>query len=363
MNSVQILVEFEQRLQEIAAYTQGRLETDEIMLILNASVYRFIHYRINPKSNVQRQGFQTTQNRYDDLESLIREKSLNGFWEDAGRVKFILPADYYHLLSERPHAFYGCGTAIPEPKTIYSQVYFTFELAHNTADYIGFSIYADVAGDNEKLFDSTEYSYYNGGFPDTDELFKLRNHLIDVINLETGWDIYFERFDNLYYPNQFILIDPENDSADVTITYSTTGAGIVHTLAPFTNLNNVYNLSSDDYQDVNPLSTLKRTGDIYKAQHNPFEKSNYESVNFKMDQGRLIYYQPDDLALDTLRISYIRKPRWLDYDLNTVFDLGSTPGQQLDLARQIIDNGAYLAKLYLESGNPTALQIISSTTE
>lgn len=82
------------------------IESDEIMMFINAAQISFVNSRYASRLNIQRLGFEQSQERIDDLRVLVTKTSISTYYPDivvtdgffADAIDF--PANYLHLINQ-----------------------------------------------------------------------------------------------------------------------------------------------------------------------------------------------------------------------------------------------------------------------
>ena len=106
MNITEMHIAVQQGVDKIHSLQADQLLPEELDLELNKSITRFIAQKYN-KGNKYRTGFEESQNRIDDLRTLVVEYSAPTSYKEElkpGRIfvdSFKLPKDYLHLVNQR----------------------------------------------------------------------------------------------------------------------------------------------------------------------------------------------------------------------------------------------------------------------
>lgn len=109
MDSISMHIEFRSKFNKINSNKNKAFLPQEIDLLLNDQMDKFVESRTTRKSNAKQEGFEDTQKRLDDIRTIIKEGSTTANVPNNVLLVFtpfpkgkavILPADYNKLVSD-----------------------------------------------------------------------------------------------------------------------------------------------------------------------------------------------------------------------------------------------------------------------
>lgn len=328
-------------LQKVNSDYVDSLRPEEKDWFINDEQKRFIFTRINQISNDKRQGLQYNQKRYDDLENLIVPNFSNiAFLRNAISNYINLPANYLYLLNDRSLVDFSC--IYNEAQTIKSKIY-----------YVAISLSSLNADDLEVL-----QLTYNGqtifnvaNYPDftftPDYTFNLITSIKDTVNgLSNGVDEYgnltfyqmfWETFYGLYYPNQLILQVNEGDLISLI--------GDKTSIEYEPNSIELSQFVIDPAKEKEVPNRLTKTEDIYEIIRGAFTRPKKESPVSAMENYRVVVYHNGNFILGKILIDYIRTPR------NVSLSLGINSELNPNIHEELIEQVVKRLAAYLETRN------------
>lgn len=336
-------IEINQSLQKVAANLTRKYLSPEIDWVLNKIQNRFIQQCLRPVSladpSLQKFRF-ADQIRTDALKNLTVTGKTITAWEIptyTDRVSCFLPADYMFLMADVSNMYNLCGaTAI----TTANKTWFkTLELSQSpltSGPYYtsGNSITVDTTSINIPASLPTFNTYT--GFNKKEDVVFLKDYIIYKFR-ELGIPVYWERYGNIYRPNKFII---------------PTGLG---TVAPSLTLtlvwdNTAVTSSADEYIDINELTLPpSRTASTYTTDnrltsnydissiYTPYYGPSIKSPVSELSDHVLYVYHDNNTIVNSVTISYIRKPRPISLSLGLDCEVSSAFHQTIcDLAVEYI---------------------------
>jgi hypothetical protein len=277
-----------------------------------------------------------TKSKYDNIEELLTTKRLPVFIEEPGRSMFvILPANYFKLVDDKCLTYYNCNNVYATPNVtqgIYNYYICRFAFENDTVNTVP-NLYqnlkielTDSLGTITTLFDIQNYPHFITGLSDNDLKFELINLILQELNSVTGIEVYWETYNEQYNPNSFILIT--NNPLVTTITLT---SGAVFT----TNFSIVaypiyVSTYTPNFRNSNRLIKSEIIDDVLNF---TFSKTKYNSVCTTLRRGKIQAYFNTDFLITDIALEYIRKPRKINYNLNTSCELNPNVHEKLiDLA-------------------------------
>lgn len=338
-------IDFQLKLQEVYAYTFGDFTKEEIDWVLNEHMFKFIEYRSDPKSNRKQEGFESTQKRYDDIESLITTTSLPVI-ENVGYVSAFLPSNYFKLVSERPVV--SCS-----PKVIVEQSLSSLgiNLINSTQTSVAtYQLTISTNGDSFLLFDKADYTTKVLGQSEIPFLTAL------VINKLSSYKpgqliAAWESIGDFHTPNKTAVVG-YYDNITITIT-STNSTGNTFTTT-FTFSATTINKAqvANDSKEVD--ARLLNHEFLHRLLGNYFSRTRPDSPVCVIEDGIIkVYYS--NFSVSSVNITYVKSPRLMSNSLSIDCELGSRTGQRYNICRQIVDAAVASVAGRISAGNTPIL--------
>ncbi len=361
MNVVQMHLAIQQGVDKINSLQADMLLSEEIDIELNKSMSRFLNTKYG-KNNKYTKGFEESQKRIDDLRSLVKEYSApvifkerynNDFWID----QFRLPSDYLYLVNQRSELFiHNCKPINYALDDNTPTAFFVVPLnnLHNSSNFVNnLHMLADPENAGLGNVTITTLTNLDTTYTYPQDLLTLQDALIDPINWAAGFEIYFEQYGQLNYPNSLIVIvdltahnwvnwDSSDPTATSTSTNITALVGNFTTATGFDDDNNT--VAYLEYVDnglgakrLPPQGSTREIAfnkfiqqdDIFKLLDDPFNTTKYTSPLTTMRGEYIDIYTSDIFIIDKVKITYIRKPRQISLTLGIGCELPDHTHQEI----------------------------------
>ena len=358
MNVNQMHTAIQQGVDKINSLQADMLLQEEIDIELNKAMSRFLNTKYG-KNNKYGQGFENSQKRIDDLRTLVKEYSAptiykeqydNNHWID----QFRLPSDYLYLVNQRSELFLNNCDPIEfyvDDTSPTSYFIMPVENLHNgTAMIDTLDVYADPG--NIGL--GTANIHTNGGaFVYPQDIQTYKDFLVNPGNWPAGFQLYFEEYGQLDFPNSIIIIiDPIAHpwfNWDSSITNSVSGSNLITSLVsmaggitdPEDDANKlVYGQYVENGLGAKRLAPVGATreyalnkfiqqDDIFALLDDPFNTTKHTSPLTTI-RGRYIdIYTSGIFIIDKLKITYIRKPKQISLSLAVGCELPEHTHQEI----------------------------------
>ena len=358
MNVNQMHIAIQQGVDKINSLQADMLLSEEIDIELNKSMSRFLNTKYG-KNNKYGQGFENSQKRIDDLRTLVKvysaptiykEQYNNNIWVD----QFRLPSDYLYLVNQRSEVFINnCNPISFSVDDTSPTSYFVMPIdnLHNGTVMIDT---LDVYVDPSNIALGTANIHTNGGaFVYPQDLQAYKDFLVNPINWPAGFELYFEEYGQLDFPNSIIIIiDPVMHSWfnwDSSITNSVSGSNLITSLIsmaggvtdPEDDANEVvygqYVENGLGSKRLAPTSATREYAlnkfiqhdDISTLLDDPFNTTKHTSPLTTI-RGRYIdLYTNDIFIIDKVKITYIRKPKEISLPLAVGCELPEHTHQEI----------------------------------
>lgn len=341
MNVGQMHLAIQQGVDKINSLQADMLLPQEIDIELNKSLIRFINTRYG-KNNTYRKGFEENQKRIDDLRSLVREyegsttfkgQINNNTWADT----FRFPSDYMYLVSQqsvvisrkncKPIPYNTISLNNTELKPYFKIGLSEFVCNDSTEIVNSIVLFEDINdGTSGHVTIWSNPTGVPGPFVFPQDVGQLITHIVD--NAPAGVEIYWEEFDTLNFPGQFIVIIDTNVISwfqwDLSI-------GTVSTLAALNSTSDILktatgNNAITDYNEkrvstsanINSNTvgnTYVQHDDIFTLLNDPFNTTKKTDPLTTIRGNNIDIYTNDIFIIDAVKITYIRNPKKISLSL------------------------------------------------
>ena len=329
----------DQGLQKINSEVFDTFLPEEKDWHLNLEVLEFIKNRTSPKSNLRREGFQSTKKRYDDLEELITSASI-GIYKDTDIEQFgLLPPNYFRMVDIKPNVQFSCAPiAVTETNTdVYSVV-----LPFIDDDFTEFIISAaHTTLGSVTLFDLSDYPNFQSTLTDERQKYEIIHFVLYEVNrLFDDIEIRWENYNGTYHRNSFILVT-ENPDYTIGLISITGFLPIIEPFVPetFITLNSI----EGNKKDVS--TRLVKIEDYLDLVNHPFGTTHPNSPLSTISTGRIVLRHNETFIFNTLNIEYIRRPRQINLSLNQSCELNP------NVHEEIVDKTVERLAALIESSN------------
>ena len=330
----------DQELQYLDSNRKDSIRPEQKDWLLNSSLIQLIKNKVNPRSNAKQIGFEETTKRYDDLAPIKTGLvTLQTFVDSQGKY-VIQPFDYLNIIKSCSNVISNCNNTIVPVTSIYSYhvVVAPFTLvAGNT--YNDFQIY---------IGSTSKYKWSNYGY----NLNTIQSKYIIVRDLidkakQINLTIYWERFDNLYYPDSFIFIF--NSATNVNLFYN----AVNHIYSSITN-----NHSLNSYTTIGELkqNDLRTTDNIVNDFNSHYRKGTKDKPLSWIEKRRIYVKENTDFKVSSISIEYLRRPNLINYYTNTTSELP-------DLNEELISLTVQKIKAYINDSNYNIINKENLNTE
>tara|TARA_A100001201_G_scaffold61059_2_gene58299 strand:- start:20 stop:1165 length:1146 start_codon:yes stop_codon:yes gene_type:complete len=339
MNVQQMHLAVQQGVDKINSLQADTLLREEIDIELNKAVSKYINTRYG-KNNIYRKGFEESQKRIDDLRNLVTEFEGTATFKEQLTTNifvdtFSLPSNYMYLVSQLSKVVSrkNCKSINYHLDSINTQA---------LKPYFAIGLSEFVCNDNSQIADSlvlyedindtttgqvTIWSNTNNyQFPQ--DIGQLITNV--VANPPAGIEIYWEQFNTLHFPGQFIVLI----NTDVISWFEwDASVGTVSTLAALDSTSTVLktatgNNATLDYNEKrvsshHPSGTITNTvsntfvqhDDVFTLLHDPFNTTKKTDPLTTIRGNNIDIYTNDIFIIDAVKITYIRNPKKISLSL------------------------------------------------
>tara|TARA_R110002050_G_scaffold4830_2_gene22840 strand:- start:203 stop:1360 length:1158 start_codon:yes stop_codon:yes gene_type:complete len=357
MNVTEMHIAVQQGVDKIHSLQADSLLSEELDIELNKSVSRFINLKYG-KNNMYRKGFEESQKRIDDLRTLVTEyESSVTFKEQLKTDVFVdtfqLPSDYMYLVNQFSRLWINncqhIGYGLQNPVDISHIVLNLNSFVNNNANGDSTAFVEDITmvqdADDLTLGQALIWSPTFGGdwtpsvFPADIEAVKQ-----DILaNPGVGFNIYWEEYETLNHPGSFIVVvdvetypwfnpDPSLGPLTQARGRAIRKEGARDVYSPALVMDSSYsekrvpNESSDRIMSLNKFS---QQDDIFKLLTDPFNTTKYTSPLTTIRGQAIDVYTSDIFIIDTVKITYIRRPQEISLSLGVDCELPDHTHQEI----------------------------------
>lgn len=340
----------QQGVDKINSLQADMLLSEEIDIELNKSQSRFINTKYG-KNNKYQKGFEESQKRIDDLRSLVREFSAPVTYKEQLSTRhwidtFRLPSDYLYLVNQYSKLWIDdCNNidwnlVYPDPTNYFTLGLSLFVCNNNTGFVDSIVMYESAADALAGNTTGTAILWNNPGtFNYPADIQAVQAHIL--ANVGGGFTVYWEQFGDLFHPGEFIVVV---DTAihtwynwDASLGDVTTMVGLDPTGVHETNAISMYTDTAFDSRRVPQTSSDRLTvvnkfiqqDDIFTLLDDPFNTTKYTSPLTTIRGSFIDIYTSAIFIIDTIKITYIRKPQRISLSLGTGCELPDHTHQEI----------------------------------
>lgn len=324
----QIHVAIDTLFQQVASNRKRTYHPEEIDIIYNRCMLKYISMRSNPKTNIKVEGREQSVKRVDDLKGLKARKSLPAFIDSPNLQYCILPSNYRQFTDGQAKITYNCrGLKDIEVDVaiLYKSVLPFDDDTSSDELFKDFKIVLDLGGGNiYTLFDINTYINFVG-FRTNYAKFEIINLVLDSILLSNiDIEIYWENYGSDYHANSFIIITRSNAYITSGISY-----GNMSFEEPFTAITNLekYIVEGESLTVSCDLIPSEDIGDI--LMNSMMIKNRHESPLIELEDNRILIHHNSKFIINSFLLRYDKKPIFMNYKANILPSL-------LDRADEII---------------------------
>jgi len=285
---------------------------------------------------------------------LVRNYVMNGiiptnadsFYEE-NMVYGILPANYLYHINSRALLTDICGLETP-PSPV-SNSFNTLRIEFPISTKASGPYYRSTT---LKIGPDIYTSKATVGYSSSDEYFEVVSELLNLVNSDKKYNLYWEQFNGVQYPGKFIVTNGTETINGLPYQNPNTVLTTFHN-EPAVQDRQIFGVYIDDTQssyDASETSVwvptiLKELDDIYLNNTNSFFLSKKSNPYGNIAEDKLYIHLPEMSIIPTLRIDYVRRPARISLALNSSCELSG------NATRRIVDLAVQRMKLITE--NPT----------
>jgi hypothetical protein len=348
MTNEELFIAFGTKLNRLTGMSFDGLSREEVDWVIQEALYIFIE---NPKGNTipRREGFYDTKNRAEELEVLMTSVSLPVIKNDEDSVYSILPPDYLKTTEIVAIVNSSCNK-LDDIETEVTEKWFSYKLPIIDVTILSIQATIDaVLTPVVLLADISPTSIV------ADLNYVIAQRLANKVNAGTLFKVYWERYNNIYLPREFIFV---YQGAVADFTGATIIENAVTTIVPPQEITTTRVSFTGSERKV-----ACRLTDAEMLQRNlsdPFRKSVRESPVVVLEGGKVTLHHQDDFNVKGIRLNYLRTPRVVDYTVGQSIELGTTTGMKRNISEKVLDIAVQLAASRLTT--PAAQSITQQHT-
>lgn len=328
MNIREMHVDVKQGVQQVAANRSRKYLDEEIDLVLNKMIERYIRAQLRPKTDGQGRltgGFEIDQAGAENISGLLKlGVEITPWIDNSTRYKCLLPVDYQFLIADWSHTTNLCGTT-PEVTTAnqYATRVRQDRTAKSSAPFYE-TLSTSISGTLVAIPGDLPYGHTYTGYRSKLDI----GFIIPWIAMKGGW--YWERFDGLYYPSHYIKVQSTTPSGTTAIMLDAATPTVTTGLDTITRTRH----AGEGVSRANRLTPSDIVPNLNGA---AFYKTSHYSPISELNGGILWLHKDNSFTVNKVFISYIRKSQPVSLGLNLDCELPETTHRSIcDLAIEYI---------------------------
>lgn len=326
-------IEVKTQLQKLGTNLNRKLAPEMIDWYLNVAQQQLVDNSVEPRIDGTPR-FQIHRGRKENIQSLIvSHKLLDAYYNSEDNRYFAaLPANCNYLLEDGSHVKQLCQGAVNTVN--YSVINVTrvaFPLSPGSAGQFYRTIHLTINGvshfklDELQAVEQTGYLFSSS----REEHFYFRDYILDKLHTQ---DIYWEKFQDLYYPNHFLFVT--KSSQPPTIILEVDGANYV-------GQNQTKTLEIHDTTTrhiVSPNSMVSNDSTMVRNA-TPYFNTAYMSPLSELGGNVVHVYANKNFIVCKVAVTFIRKPARINLTLGQNSELSWTVHQKIcDMAVERAQN-------------------------
>jgi hypothetical protein len=356
MNVTEMHIAVQQGVDKIHSLQADSLLSEEIDIELNKNMMRFINTKYG-RNNMYRKGFEESQKRIDDLRTLVVEYEAPVSFKEILKPDsifvdtFQLPSDYMYLVNQFSRLWINncqpIGYGLEGTNDIAYLVLDLNSFVCNNAAGTSTAFVGDITMVNDvDDLTSGQANIWSPSFADpwTPSVYPSDIEAVkqDILaNPGVGFEIYWEEFQTLNYPNSFIVVvdtethdwfnsDPSLGAITQAMGRGYGGAGDVYSPALLMDTTYTEKRVPDETSDrLMASNKFSQQDDIFTLLTDPFNTTKYTSPLTTIRGRAIDVYTSDIFIIDTLKITYIRRPMEISLSLGVDCELPEHTHQEI----------------------------------
>ena len=199
-------------LQGIRSEINDGLLPEEKDFLLNKSRNEFIYEKLDRNTNTRNLKHHNSKIRITDLERLSTAKNITTFKKEENIFCGILPSNYLENIIIEAETYCKSNVICKNNNIDNSNLetsklfYSVYKIDSSINQFKDFKL--SVFKDNNEivLFNLADYNKFLNGFNEEEEVFYLIEYILDIVNSNTDYEVYYETFNDLFFQNSFIIV-------------------------------------------------------------------------------------------------------------------------------------------------------------
>ena len=332
---IEIHIAIDQALQYINTNRKQVVRDEEKDWLFNETMMAVIDNIIS--ANNDGRGFEDDILTYDALRPLKVSRLLQPVSYEDGIVKYRLPSDYKNNNSIGLRVKPTCYANSTVTSTTHKKVVIDLGDGGSSPFYEDFSMSLLSITGNQTILETN----IGSGYTNTELKYIIIERVLQFANNNPNIDIYWERFNNEYHPNSFIIYTTNSNYTSINITYTGTDSTVSFTPVTFTYVDY-------DTDGFNKSTTVITTEAKYDMLDHMFATTDIEKPLITLDNDFISVYTNSEFSVYGLVIDYIKNPIFLNKPANVMTDL-------TNISREIVQRTVQAIKARTNDSNYQAI--------
>lgn len=305
-------IEINQALQKVAANRTRKYLDEEIDLVLNKIITRFIQSKIVPVAN-GKGGFQVDQLQLDAIRSHVKQKSYKASLTTSGYYRVRLPDDYAYYVASTTTLQRLCkGLIEPQPLEISQKITVVKQpQSSKTAPPYYQSVVLKYGSESVAIPGNLPYDNEYKGYLEKSDVSFIVPFILKSFR-DKGVEVYWERFLDYYVPDSYLFV------GEIPVTVVIDGTPIVDQRVLIVK-KELFSLA--DGQAVSRPNRLYASNEIGFIQESAYYKSNERSPVVEIVGNILRLYKDNSFIVSMVAVTYVRNPQVVSLVLGTDCDV------------------------------------------
>lgn len=324
MNVREMHIEIQQAVQQVAANRSRRYRSEELDLVINKMINRFIQGCLRPRKDAQGRetgGFELDQLSTDKIRNLVvAPRRYPVYISDKERYFAVLPPDYAYLISDSSYVTELCG-AVPVEEKLTRRIY-RLRQDYSTKSAAPYYVTLSLQLANKAVTVPADlpYGHKYVGYSSKEDI----SFLVPWIAQKA--EVYWERYHDLYYPGHYIQVSDTAASSPLKLIVD--GIDITPVVTEEQKDYLVHN--AEGRLVANRLTPSEMVTTLNRAQY--YKTAAYAPIS-EITGNTLWIYRDGSFTVNGISLTYVRKPQLVSLSLGTDCDLAPEFHQSIcDLA-------------------------------
>lgn len=296
-------------LQQLNSNRKQALLPEYYDYTINTVLLDYVNEKIDAKANKNLEGFEDSQKRVDELRELKRKRTLNFIVDTAKRSYIILPSNYYRLIpGSNVNLHYNKRLLNTTESNIINYVTTMNFASNNFSAFTNFNTVVCTINGNAFSFTKS--------LTNINSRFEVVNAILSYFRNFTGFDIYWEYYNDSYYKDKFIVVSTTNVSFTLTAT-SFTPTKVT------TNVARQIRTSSGNKID-SPIDLVPSDIIQYAINTETMSQNRHKQPLCELSNDKLYCYNNTQFRPLSIELTYLKRPNLINYYTNSMPDISIT---------------------------------------